>query len=70
MKEYKVEALTFWSKVTTDKEHITKLSKKEIQQKIDDHTAFGWRLHHTDSTSFGSAIYVWLYFEKDLPDVP
>lgn len=69
MKEYKVETLTYWSKVTKDKLHIAKASKKEIQQKIDDYTQFGWRLISTDTTSFGAAIYVWLYFEKDLPEV-
>lgn len=31
MKEYKVEALIYYSKLTLDSEHIVKKSKEEIQ---------------------------------------
>lgn len=64
MKDYKVESLIFYSKLTTDTKHIVKSSKKEIQEKLDDYAKAGYKLASTDATSFGSAVYIYLYFEK------
>lgn len=66
MKDCKVEALIYYSKLTLDSEHIVKKSKEEIQQKLDEYMANGYRLASTTSTSFGSALYVYLFFEKDV----
>ena len=35
MKEYKVESLIYYSKLTLDSMHIANDSKKEIQEKLD-----------------------------------
>ncbi|MBZ9652476.1 DUF4177 domain-containing protein [Psychroflexus montanilacus] len=64
MKDYKVESLIYYSKLTTDTKHIVKSSKKEIQEKLDDYSKDGYKLTSTDATSFGSAVYIYLYFEK------
>jgi len=66
MKEYKVETLIYYSKLTTDIKHITKSSKKEIQEKLDEYSKKGYKLASTDATNFGLAVYIYLYFEKDL----
>jgi hypothetical protein len=66
MKDYKVETLIFYSKVTLDSEHIAKKSKIDIQEKLDEYSAKGYRLASTSSTNFGLAIYIYLYFEKDV----
>lgn len=66
MKEYKVESLIYYSKLTLDSEHIAKDSKKEIQEKLDEYAAKGYRLVSSTSTNFGLAIYIHLYFEKDV----
>ena len=66
MKEYKVETLIYYSKVTFDSEHIVKKSKVEIQQKLDEYSANGYKLTSTNSTNFGLAIYIYLFFEKDI----
>jgi hypothetical protein len=66
MKEYKVESLIYYSKLTTDSKHISKSSKKEIQDKLDEYAKNGYRLASTDSTNFGFAVYIYLYFEKDV----
>ncbi len=65
MKQYKVEALIYYSKVTLDKEHIVKSSVGDIQRKLDDYAQAGWRLVSTNATDFGFAVYIYLYFEKD-----
>ncbi len=65
MKESKVEALIYYSKLTFDSDHIVKKSKQEIQEKLDQYTAQGYRLTSTTSTSFGTALYIYLFFEKD-----
>ena len=65
MKQYKVEAFTYYSKITTDKEHIVKSSKAEIQETMDSYAKDGWTLPSTNATSFGAAVYIYLYFEKD-----
>lgn len=66
MKEYKVETLIFYSKLTFDSKHIEKNSKKEIQEKLDDYSKQGYRLTSTNATKFGFALYIYLYFEKDI----
>lgn len=66
MKEYKVEARTFYSKPTFDKDHIAKASSKEIQSIMDAYLKDGWTLASTDATSFGLAVYIYLYFERDV----
>ncbi|MEM6629577.1 MAG: DUF4177 domain-containing protein [Bacteroidota bacterium] len=66
MKEYKLESLIYYSKVTLDKEHIVKDSSKDIQAKLDEYAKKGYRLVSTDATDFGFAVYFYLYFEKDV----
>ena len=66
MKEYKVESLIYYSKLTTDSKHISKSSKKDIQDKLDEYAKKGYRLVSTDTTNFGFAVYIYLYFEKDI----
>lgn len=65
MKQYKVESMVFYSKVTLDKEHLVKSSSTEVQEKLDKYAADGWSLVSTDAAGFGSAMYIYLYFEKD-----
>jgi hypothetical protein len=66
MKEYKVESLIYYTKLSLDKKHISKNSKKEIQDKLDEYAKNGYRLTSTDATNFGYAVYIYLYFEKDI----
>lgn len=65
MKEYKVEVRTYYSKLTINKEHIAQSSQQESQEIIDDYVANGWQLASTNAASFGMAMYVYLYFERD-----
>lgn len=65
-KEYKVEGLIYYSKITLDPKHIVKSSTEEIQEKLDEYAKEGWRLSSTSSTSFGAAVYIYLYFERDI----
>lgn len=65
MKEYHVESLIYYSKITPDRAHILKDSTKDIQQKLDEYAADGWRLVSTDIEDFGSGMYFYLYFERD-----
>ena len=62
--QYKVETLIYYSKVTLDSEHIAKSSAADIQAKLDEYARDGWKLASTDATSFGFAVYIYLYFEK------
>ena len=66
MKEYKVETLVYYSKFTLDSEHIAKDSKAGIQEKLDEYSKNGYKLTSTNSTNFGLAIYIYLFFEKDI----
>ena len=66
MKDYKVETLIYYSKFSFDKNHIVKKSKQEIQEKINEYSKNGYKLASTSSTNFGLAIYIYLYFEKDV----
>lgn len=65
MKEYKVETLIYYSKLTFDSKHITKSSKKDIQAHLDTYAKKGYHLVSTNTTSFGAGLYIYLYFEKD-----
>ncbi len=65
MKQYKVESLIYYTKVTLDKEHIVKSSTVDIQKKLDEYSKNGWSLVSTNATDFGFAVYFYLYFEKD-----
>jgi hypothetical protein len=65
VKQYKVEALIYYTKLTFDADHIVKSSTKDIQAKLDEHARQGWRLVSTNATEFGFAVYFYLYFEKD-----
>ena len=65
MKQYKVESLIYYTKITLDKEHIVKSSTADIQEKLDQYAADGWRLASTNATNFGNAVYFYLYFEKE-----
>jgi hypothetical protein len=64
MREYKVEALVYYTKLTVDKEHIVKSSVPDLQQKLDEYARAGWRLVSTNATDFGFAVYFYLYFER------
>lgn len=64
MEKYVVEPLIFYSKMTTDKMHIIKSSKKEVQEKLNEYADKGYKLVSTDATNFGMALYIYLYFEK------
>ena len=44
MKEYKVESLIYYTKLTLDSEHIVKKSKEEIQEKLDEYSKNGYKL--------------------------
>ncbi|WP_108808107.1 DUF4177 domain-containing protein [Aquimarina spinulae] len=66
MKEYKLESLIYYSKLTLDKEHILKSSSQDIQMKLDEYGKNGWRLVSTDVEDFGMGMYFYLYFERDL----
>ncbi len=68
MKIYKVEALNYYSKITRDKDHIIKSSGEEIQNLLNEYSKDGWTLASTDATTFGSAMYVYLYFEKEVAE--
>ena len=66
MKAYKVETLIYYSKITLDSQHIAKKSKEEIQMKLDEYAAIGYKLVSTSTTNFGAAVYIYLFFEKDV----
>ena len=66
MKEYKDESLIYYTKLTLDSEHIVKKSKEEIQEKLDEYSKNGYKLTSTTSTNFGFAVYIYLFFEKDV----
>lgn len=65
MKQYKVEARTYYSKISLNKQHIIESSMPEIQQIMDNYAADGWSLVSTDAANFGLALYIYLYFEKE-----
>jgi hypothetical protein len=65
MKEYRLESLIYYSKLTLDRAHILKSSSKDIQAKLDEYAAEDWRLVSTDVEDFGSGMYFYLYFERD-----
>jgi len=66
MKEYKLETLIYYSKLTRNKYHIADDSHRDIQLKLDEYAKDGYRLVSTDASSFGQALYFYLYFERDI----
>ncbi|GAB3966192.1 hypothetical protein GCM10028806_06320 [Spirosoma terrae] len=66
MKSYKVEGLIYYTKLTLDSKHILNDSQADVQAKLDEYAQQGYRLTSTNTVSFGAAIYIYLYFEKDL----
>ncbi|NND31707.1 MAG: DUF4177 domain-containing protein [Saprospiraceae bacterium] len=65
MKKYKLETAIFYSKITSDKDHLVKSSEVELQGILDRRSEEGWTLSSTDAVSFGSAVYFYLYFERN-----
>ena len=65
MKEYKLESLIYYSKLSFDKEHILKASSQDIQDKLDEYSINGWKLVSTDVEDFGIGMYFYLYFERE-----
>lgn len=66
MKSYKVEGLIYYSKFTLDSKHILNESQAEVQTKLDEYAQQGYRLASTSTVSFGAAVYIYLFFEKDV----
>lgn len=66
MKSYKVEGLIYYTKLTLDSKHILSNSRAEVQTKLDEYAQQGYRLTSTNTVSFGAAIYIYLFFEKDV----
>jgi len=66
MKDYKVETLIYYSKLTFDKYHVVNDSKADIQEKLNEYAKNGYRLVSTDASNFGNALYFYLYFEKEV----
>lgn len=65
MKQYKVEAKAFYSKpFNNNRNHIIESSIPEIQSIMDQYASEGWTLVSTDTSNFGQALYIYLYFEK------
>jgi hypothetical protein len=65
MKRYKLETAIFYSKITTDKDHLIKSSELELQGILDRRSEEGWHLVSTNAVSFGAAVYFYLYFEQE-----
>lgn len=64
-REYKVESFIYYSKLTFDVNHILKDSTSDIQKTIEEYGRNGWKLVSTDAANFGTALYFYLYFEKE-----
>lgn len=69
MKEYKVESFTCWSKISANKNHILDDSTEKIQELLNKYSQDGWTLASTNKMPFGSAVYFYLYFERDIRDL-
>lgn len=65
MKEYHLESLIYYSKLSLDRAHILKSSTADIQEKLNEYSSKGWRLVSTDIEDFGAGMYFYLYFERD-----
>ena len=59
-REYKVESFIYYSKLTTDRNHILKDSTEDVQKTVEEYGRNGWKLVSTDATSFGAAVYIYL----------
>ena len=66
IKKYKLETAIFYSKITTDKNHLINSSELELQGILDRRSEEGWHLISTNAVSFGTAVYFYLYFEREL----
>lgn len=70
MKDYQVEALTYFSELSMNakrnSEHIANTSKADIQMKLAEYASKGYRLTSATTTIFGPALHVYLFFEKDV----
>ncbi len=67
MKEYKVESLSYYTKpFSGDPNHILKSSSSDIQEKLDEYALADWRLVSTNMSNFGAALYIYLYFEREV----
>jgi hypothetical protein len=66
MKETKVETLIYYSKLTFDKEHIANDSHADIQQILNEYNRNGYRFVSSSTTGFGAAVYIYLFFEKEI----
>ncbi len=69
MKEYKLESFIYYSKISTNKNHILDDSSQDIQECLNRMSQDGWLLHSTEKLSFGTAVYIYLYFERDIRDL-
>lgn len=65
MKRYKVEGQTFYSKFLGSSNHIAEASARWAEETIERYTQDGWSLASTDATSYGMAVYMFLYFERE-----
>ena len=63
-KQAKVESLIYYSKISFNPNHVLESSTADIQAKLDEAAADGWRLVDTTTTTFGAALYIYLFFEK------
>ncbi|MGF7217453.1 hypothetical protein GGR92_003627 [Spirosoma lacussanchae] len=66
MKSYKVKGLIFYSNLTLNSRHILNDSQAEVQTKLDEYSQQGYWLMSTNTVSYGPAVYICLYSEKDL----
>lgn len=65
MKRYKVEAQTFYSKLFASGNHIAESSSRWAGETIERYVRDGWTLASTDAASYGTAVYMYLYFERE-----
>jgi hypothetical protein len=64
MREYKVESLHFYVELF-DSKSIEKKSTTEIQTKIDEYAAKGYKLISTNASADGGTMHIYLYFESE-----
>lgn len=49
-----------------DSKQILTDFQASVQPKLDEYAQQGYQLSSTNTVSFGSAVYIYLYFEKDV----
>lgn len=64
VRDIKVESLIYYSNPLKGKYYIIEQSTDDIQRIVDEYIHRGYRLISTDTTIFGSALYIYLYFER------